>query len=288
MYARTDANASKMLKAPAKSATSRRSNPKVQSKVGHAINDTRGRDDEAIREYSKKFDNCAPETYLLSPAQLNEIIARVPKQLQAADRRFRLRPGVGAGHGTNEVGVAHSLREGDVARSLFGAEEFAHSGGPSLYSRGKYPLMASAHMTIITAKVAGVERVVAFAPNIPGDVRNVTVAEKAMAGTHEIYLLGGVQTVEAMTIGTNYLLSTGSADRNTGGLCLEKYLRTDICQEAQNLESSLLIGELCGRASRVKRFEGHARWGHARVAKYWGSVLPWSENQLKILGQDRC
>ena len=81
MYARTNANASKMRESPAKSATSRGSTHEVRSTVEQVINDIRGRGDEAVREYSKKFDNYVLETFLLSPAQPDEIIARVPKQV---------------------------------------------------------------------------------------------------------------------------------------------------------------------------------------------------------------
>ena len=67
---------------------------------------------------------------------------------------------------------------------------------------GKYPLTASAHMTIVTAKVAGVPRVVACTPPIRGEIPAATVAAMSMAGADEIYILGGVQAVAAMAIGT--------------------------------------------------------------------------------------
>jgi sulfopropanediol 3-dehydrogenase len=76
-------------------------------------------------------------------------------------------------------------------------------------------------------------------------------------------------------IGTNHVLPTRGAARYTGGLWVGKYLRTVTYQEVRNNESSALLGELCGRASRVERFEGHARSGDVRVAKYRGSTLPW-------------
>ena len=82
---------------------------------------------------------------------------------------------------------------------------------------GKYPLLASAHMTIVTAKVAGVERVAACTPLIHGEVPDATVAAMRMAGADEIYLLGGIQAVAAMAIGTetikpvNMLAGPGNA-----------------------------------------------------------------------------
>jgi sulfopropanediol 3-dehydrogenase len=79
-------------------------------------------------------------------------------------------------------------------------------------------------------------------------------------------------------IGTNHVLPTRGAARYTGGLWVGKYLRTVTYQEVKNTESSALLGELCGRAARVERFEGHARSGDVRVAKYRGTTLPWSEH----------
>ena len=67
---------------------------------------------------------------------------------------------------------------------------------------GRYPLIASAHMTVVTAKVAGVERVAACTPPIRGEIPAATVAAMHLAGADEIYLLGGVQAVAAMALGT--------------------------------------------------------------------------------------
>lgn len=137
-------------------------------------------------------------------------------------------------------------------------------------------------MTIITTKIAGVERVAACTPNVQGDVPDAAIAAKAIAGTDEIYLGGGVQTGALITIGTNHVLPTRGAARYTAGLWGDNYQRTVAYQEVRNLESSTLLGELYDRTSRVERFESHARSGEVRVAKYRGSVLSWSEYQSKF------
>ncbi len=77
-------------------------------------------------------------------------------------------------------------------------------------------------------------------------------------------------------IGTNHVLPTRGAARYTGGLWVGKYLRTVTYSEVTNPESSAFFGELCGRAARVERFEGHARSGDVRAAKYHGTSLPWT------------
>ena len=77
-------------------------------------------------------------------------------------------------------------------------------------------------------------------------------------------------------IGTNHVLPTRGAARYTGGLWVGKYLRTVTYQEVTDRAASAALGELCGRAARVELFEGHARSGDVRAAKYGGAALPWS------------
>jgi sulfopropanediol 3-dehydrogenase len=78
-------------------------------------------------------------------------------------------------------------------------------------------------------------------------------------------------------IGTNHVLPTRGAARYTGGLWVGKYLKTVTYQEVTDKASSARLGEVCGRASRVELFEGHARSGDVRAAKYAGAPLPWSD-----------
>ena len=77
-------------------------------------------------------------------------------------------------------------------------------------------------------------------------------------------------------IGTNHVLPTRGAARYTGGLWVGKYLRTVTYQEVTDHAASAALGELCGRASRIELFEGHARSGDVRAAKYAGTPLPWA------------
>lgn len=77
-------------------------------------------------------------------------------------------------------------------------------------------------------------------------------------------------------IGTNHVLPTRGAARYTGGLWVGKYLKTVTYQEVTDTGSGALLGRLCGRASRVELFEGHARSGDVRAAKAAGDELPWN------------
>jgi len=411
----------------------------VRTTVEAIIDDIRERGDDAVRDYSKKFDGWSPESFRLSPGQLQEIISGVPAQViedikfvQNQVRRFaqaqrdsmqdieiQTLPGVTLGHRHVPVSAVGAYIPG-----------------------GRYPLTASAHMTIVTAKVAGVSRVAACTPPIRGQIPAATVAAAHLAGADEIYLLGGVQAVTALAlgtpeiprvdliagpgnayvaeakrqlfgevgidlfagpteilviadehadpfivavdllsqaehgpdspavlittshdlgttvlehierllpgmptkdfagpawrdhgqihvvesleeayaladtfasehvevltqeprkaldlmhdygalflgegtcvsygdkvIGTNHVLPTKGSARFTGGLWVGKYLKTVTYQEVSDPSSSALLGEICGRASRVELFEGHARSGDVRAAKYKGASLPWA------------
>jgi sulfopropanediol 3-dehydrogenase len=82
-------------------------------------------------------------------------------------------------------------------------------------------------------------------------------------------------------IGTNHTLPTRGAARYTGGLWVGKYLKTVTYQEVVDPAVSAELGVLCGRASRVELFEGHARSGDIRNAKYRGAPLPWAPSEVK-------
>ena len=171
----------------------------VGQRVRQIIGDIRSRGDAAVAEYSQTFDRWAPDSFRLDAEQVAAIMATLPQQViddivfvQTQVRRFaqaqrdsltdveiETLPGVRLGHRHVPVGSAGAYIPG-----------------------GKYPLTASAHMTIITAKVAGVPRVVACTPPIKGEIPAATVAAMHLAGADEIWILGGVQAVAAMALGT--------------------------------------------------------------------------------------
>ncbi|MET1006213.1 MAG: histidinol dehydrogenase [Propionibacteriaceae bacterium] len=171
----------------------------VRERVEGIIADIRTRGDVAVREYADTFDHWTPESFRLSAAEVEAIIAGLPQQViddivfvQAQVRNFaeiqrasmtdvevETLPGVFLGHRHVPVQAVGAYVPG-----------------------GKYPLTASAHMTIVTAKVAGVPRVVACTPPIRGEIPAATVAAMSLAGADEIWILGGVQAVAAMAVGT--------------------------------------------------------------------------------------
>ncbi|MEU8735289.1 histidinol dehydrogenase [Streptomyces tendae] len=430
----------RFLKSPVPAAQVSAARADVAERVRAILDDIRERGDEAVRQYSEKFDTWGPESFRLSSEEIERIVAGVPQQVlddirfvqeqvrtfaqaqrdSMLDVEIETLPGVRLGHRHVPVAAAGAYVPG-----------------------GRYPLTASAHMTIVTAKVAGVPRVVACTPPIRGEIPAATVAAMHLAGADEIYLLGGVQAVAAMAlgtetigsvpmlagpgnayvaeakrqlfgevgidlfagpteilviadehadpfvvavdllsqaehgpdspavlvttseelgreverhierllpgmptkdfaepawrdhgqivvadtldeafeiadsyasehvevltedprqaldlmrdygalflgegtcvsygdkvIGTNHVLPTRGAARYTGGLWVGKYLKTVTYQEVTDTASSALLGEVCGRAARVELFEGHARSGDVRAAKYGDRTLEWNE-----------
>ena len=421
----------------------------VAATVSGVIADIRERGDAAVRDYSEKFDKWSPDDFRLAPEQIEQLMGGLPRQtiediltVQANVRRFATRQ-------------RESLTDFEIETMPgvhLGQKNIPINAAGAYIPGGRYPLTASAHMTIVTAKVAGVERVAACTPPIRGVIPAATVAAMSLAGADEIYVLGGVQAVvslalgtetigrvdllagpgnayvaeakrqlfgevgidlfagptevlvvadefadpfvvavdllsqaehgpdspavlittsenvardalnhiqallvdmptrdfaapawrdhgqilivdtvdeaygladsfafehvqiltrrprealDVMTnygalflgegtcvsygdkvIGTNHVLPTRGAARYTGGLWVGKYLKTVTYQEVTDTDSSALLGELCGRAARVESFEGHARSGDVRAAKYGNRTLPWTDHDVRPVPVD--
>jgi len=421
----------------------------VADTVRGVVADIRERGDAAVREYSEKFDQWSPEKFRLDRGQVEELMGSLPRQViddiitvQGNVRRFA-------------EAQRESLTDFEVETMPgvhLGQRNIPINASGAYIPGGRYPLTASAHMTIVTAKVAGVQRVAACTPPIRGVIPAATVAAMSLAGADEIYVLGGVQAVvslalgtetigrvdliagpgnayvaeakrqlfgevgidlfagptevlviadaaadpfvvavdllsqaehgpdspavlittsqtvarealahiekilpdmptrdfagpawrdhgqillvdtveEAFTladsfasehvqvltaqprralqemsnygalflgegtcvsygdkvIGTNHVLPTRGAARYTGGLWVGKYLKTVTYQEVTNTDSSAALGELCGRAARVESFEGHARSGDVRAAKYGTGELSWTDHDVRPVPAD--
>ncbi len=431
------------LKKPIAAQTVTAGREAVADTVRGVVADIRERGDTAVRDYSEKFDKWSPESFRLDQDQIVSLIGSLPKQViddiitvQANVRRFATRQ-------------RESLTDFEIETMpgvILGQKNIPINAAGAYIPGGRYPLTASAHMTIVTAKVAGVQRVAACTPPIRGVIPAATIAAMSMAGADEIYVLGGVQAVvalalgtqsigrvdliagpgnayvaeakrqlfgevgidlfagptevlviaddqadpfvvavdllsqaehgpdspavlvttsevvareallhiekllvdmptrdfaapawrdhgqillvesieeafavadgfasehvqvltreprralDAMTnygalflgegtcvsfgdkvIGTNHVLPTRGASRYTGGLWVGKYLKTVTYQEVTDTGSSAALGELCGRAARVESFEGHARSGDIRAAKFGGASLPWTDHEF--------
>jgi sulfopropanediol 3-dehydrogenase len=413
---------------------------RVRDVVRTVIEDVRARGDEAVREYSTKFDDWSPESFFLDAEEIERIVAGLPTQVVEDIREVQANVREFAQMQRDSM---HEFEVETQPGVHLGQRHLPIAATGAYVPGGRYPLTASAHMTVVTAKVAGVERVTACTPPIRGEIPAATVAALHLAGADEILLLGGVQAVAAMAlgtetigrvdliagpgnayvaeakrqlfgevgidlfagpteilvvadehadpfvvavdllsqaehgpdspavlittseslarravehverllpgmstrdmagpawrdhgevhvvdtldaayaladtfasehvqvlteeprraleqmrnygalflgegtcvsygdkvIGTNHVLPTRGAARYTGGLWVGKYLRTVTYQEVTDQAASARLGELCGRTARVELFEGHARSGDVRAAKYAGAELPWSD-----------
>jgi len=173
---------------------------KVRATVESIIADIETRGDDAVRDYSKQFDNWDPAEFRLSHKQIEQAVAKLsPREIE--DIRFAQ---------AQIRNFAQIQRESmkDVEVETLPGVVLGHRHIPvnavgCYVPGGKYPMIASAHMSVLTAKVAGVERIVSTAPPFQGEPHPAIVTAMHFAGADEILALGGVQAVAAMAIGTS-------------------------------------------------------------------------------------
>ena len=155
--------------------------------------------DQAVREFSEKFDNYSPESYKLSLAEIEDLISRVSerdmKDINFAQEQVR--------------NFAQAQRDSmqDIEVETMPGVILGHKNIPvqsvgCYVPAGKFPMVASAHMSIVTASVAKVPRIVACTPPYQGEPNAAVIAAMHLGGAHEIYVIGGIQAVGAMALGT--------------------------------------------------------------------------------------
>jgi len=172
---------------------------RVRTVVEAALDDIQKRGDAAIRELSIRFDQWERDDYRLSDAEIQACIDQLPRQAlddisfaQTQVRNFA------------EI-QKDSLKPVEVETLpgvVLGHKHIPVNSVGCYVPGGKYPLLASAHMSVITAKVAGVPRIITCAPPFEGKAAPAIVAAQAMAGADAIYVLGGIQAIGAMAIGS--------------------------------------------------------------------------------------
>ena len=187
------------LKSGITEAASRAADDAVRRTVEGILHDVDTRGDEAVREYSQKFDTWSPADFRLSKAQIDTIVSGldpgIRHDIEFAQTQIR----------TFAEAQRAALRDVEIETIpgvILGHKNIPVQSVGCYVPGGRYPMIASAHMSVLTAKVAGVERVVACTPPYEGSAHPATIAAMAMAGADEIYVLGGVQAIAAMGIGT--------------------------------------------------------------------------------------
>jgi sulfopropanediol 3-dehydrogenase len=187
------------LKRGATAQTKADSDRKVRDSVEAILADIEARGDAAVRDLSIKFDNWDRESYQLSASEIQDCIDQLTgqdlKDIEFAQTQVR-----------NFAQIQRdSMKDVEVETLpgvVLGHKHLPLNAAGCYVPGGKYPLLASAHMSVITAKVAGVPRVVTCAPPFKGKPAPAIVAAQSMAGADEIYCLGGIQAVAGMGIGT--------------------------------------------------------------------------------------
>lgn len=189
----------KYLKTSIPAAEVEAANRQVQETVAKLIADVKMRGDMAVRELSAKFDTWSPASFRLSQAEIDSLVASVSRQtiedIEFAQAQIR------------NFAQAQKAALKDIEVETLPGVRLGHRNIPvdsvgCYIPGGRYPMVASSHMTIVTAKVAGVRRVIAYTPPTGGKPHPETVAAMALAGADEIYILGGVQAIAAMALGT--------------------------------------------------------------------------------------
>ena len=167
--------------------------------VEKILDDIKTRGDNALKDYSEQFDKWRPDEFRLSRAEIDECYNQVTEQniedITFAQKQVR---------GFAEIQKAALV---DVEKETLPGVILGHKNIPvnsvgCYVPGGKYPMVASAHMSVVTAKVAGVKRIIACAPPYEGKPSPAIVVAQDMAGADEIYCLGGVQAMGGMALGT--------------------------------------------------------------------------------------
>ena len=172
---------------------------KVRSVVESTLADIEQRGDAAVRELSQKFDGYSPDSFRLSAADIESLMGKVSKR-DLEDIRFAQ---------TQVRTFAQAQRDSmlDIEIETMPGVILGHKNIPvqsvgCYVPGGKFPMVASAHMSVLTATVAGVPRIIASTPPFNGEPNPAVIAAMHLGGAHEIYVLGGIQGIGAMALGT--------------------------------------------------------------------------------------
>ncbi len=183
---------------------------KVRATVEQILGEIERRGDAAVRELSQKFDDWSPPSFKLTAAEIERAIAQVGKRdlddikfAQAQVRNFAQK----------QKETMRDLEVETLPGVVLGHRHIPVSSIGCYVPGGRYPMVASAHMSIVTARVAGVKRIAACAPPFKGGPHPAIVAAMHFGGADDIFVLGGVQAVAAMALGTETI---GAVDMIVG------------------------------------------------------------------------
>jgi sulfopropanediol 3-dehydrogenase len=187
------------LKSGQSAATKAASDSQVRHTVEAILGDIAERGESAMRQYSEKFDKWSPASFRLSASEIEDCLHALPRQViddiqfaQAQIRNFAL----------IQRAALQDVEVETLPGVVLGHKNIPVNSVGCYVPGGRYPMVASAHMSVVTAKAAGVKRIIAAAPPFEGAPHPAIVAAMHLGGADEIYAIGGVQAVAAMALGT--------------------------------------------------------------------------------------
>jgi len=234
----------------------------VRATVEAILADIQARGDAAVFDYSKKFDNWSPPSFRLNAEEIEACVRALPPQA-IADIRFAQ---------TQIRNFAQiqkdALREVEVETLpgvVLGHKNIPVNSVGCYVPGGKYPMVASAHMSVVTAKVAGVKRVIAAAPPFEGRPSPAIVAAMHLGGADEIYCVGGVQAVMAMALGTKQIapvdMIVGPGNAYVAEAKRQLFGRIGIDLLAGPTETLIIADDSCDAEMAVTDLLGQAEHG---------------------------
>jgi len=172
---------------------------KVREVVEGTLKSIEERGDEAVRELSEKFDNYSPKSYKLSPDEIDSLIKKVPlrdlEDIRFAQKQVR-------GFAQAQRNSMQDIEIETIPGVILGHKNIPVQSVGCYVPGGKFPMVASAHMSVVTASVAKVPRIVACTPPFKGQPNPAVIAAMHLGGAHEIHVIGGIQAIGAMALGT--------------------------------------------------------------------------------------
>jgi sulfopropanediol 3-dehydrogenase len=170
----------------------------VRQTVEKVLDDIGMRGEQAVREYSEKFDNWSPTSFRLTSDEIEACVRALPRQvvedIQFAQQQIR-------NFALAQRAALRDLEVQTLPGVVLGHKNIPVNSVGCYVPGGRYPMVASAHMSVVTAKAAGVKRIIAAAPPFGGKPHPAIVAAMHMGGADEIYAFGGIQAVAAMALG---------------------------------------------------------------------------------------
>ena len=171
----------------------------VSEIVKNTLKEIEERGDEAVREFAEKFDNYIPKSFKLSQPEIDNLIKQVSTQ-DLEDIKF-------AQEQVRNFAQAQRDSMKDIEVETMPGVILGHKNIPvqsvgCYIPAGKFPMVASAHMSVVTASVAKVPRIIACTPPYKGSPNPAVIAAMHLGGAHDIYVIGGIQAVGAMALGT--------------------------------------------------------------------------------------